>query len=169
MLPMLNEVDPSLLALFGSRTRLLTMAVLANAEEPLSGYRVAAIAHLPREKVYPELRKGIDTGLLTTIGDGYRLVDPDIRALLQKRVRIRWDEEWDRARSGWNEETRGRLTALLASIPSDPAYLRPKGWKPSPSARKAIREMERPPSKDEDLRLRALRTSDRSDWTRRGR
>jgi hypothetical protein len=166
---MKTDVDPSLLSLFGSQTRLLTMAVLANADEPLTGYRVAAIAGLPREKVYPELRKGITTGLLTAARDGFRMVDMDIQALLRKRVRIRWDEEWDRARTGWNEETRNRLTTFLASIPTDSAYLRPKGWKPSPSARKAIREMERPLSKDVVLSRRGLRTSARSDWARRGR
>jgi len=54
-----TDADPALLSLFGSQTRLLTMAVLANADEALTGYRVAKIAGLPREKVYPELRKGI--------------------------------------------------------------------------------------------------------------
>jgi hypothetical protein len=169
MQSMKTDVDPSLLSLFGSQTRLLTMAVLANADEALTGYRVAIIAGRPREKVYPELRKGISTGLLTLESDGYRMVDTDVRALLRKRVRIRWDKEWDRARKGWDIETRGKLTTLLASIPTDPSYLRPRGWKPSPSARKAIREMERPPSKDALLSRLGLRTSTRSDWSRRGR
>ncbi len=169
MRSMKTDVDSSLLSLFGSQTRLLTMAVLANSDEALTGYRVAMVAGLPREKVYPELRKGISTGLLTTGSDGYRMVDPDVRALLRRRVRIRWDEAWDRARKGWDEETRGKLTTLLASIPTDPSYLRPKGWKPSPSARKAIQEMDRPPSKDALLSRLGLRTSARSDWSRRGR
>jgi DNA-binding transcriptional ArsR family regulator len=163
------DVDPALLSLFGSRTRLLTMAALASAQEPLTGYRVAAIAGLPREKVYPELRKGVAAGLLTSARDGFRMVDADIRSLLRKRVRVRWDKEWDRARAGWDEETRSRLTTLLASIPTDSTYLRPEGWTPSPSARKAIREMERPPSKDALLRRRGLRSSDRTDWASRGR
>src|SRR5580658_10492812 len=153
------DVDTSLVSLFGSRTRLLTMAVLANANEPLTGYRVAAIANLPREKVYPELRKGVATGMISVGPTGYRMIDTDVQTLLRKRVRIRWDLEWDRARPGWDEETSRRLTALLASIPNDPTYLRPKGWKPSPSARTAIREMERPASKDALLRRRGLRTS----------
>lgn len=160
------DVDPSLTSLFGSQTRLLTMAVLANAEEPLTGYRVAKIADLPRAKVYPEIRKGVTTGLLTRVDEGYRMVDSDVRALLRKRIRIRWDEEWDRARKGWNEQTLGRLGTILASIPTDPGYLRPKGWRPSPSARKAIREMERLPLKDLILARRGLRTSAREDWAR---
>ncbi|MCI4319163.1 MAG: hypothetical protein L3K23_03390 [Thermoplasmata archaeon] len=166
---MKTAVDPSLLSLFGSRTRLLTMAVLANADEPLTGYRVAVIAGLPREKVYPELRKGIATGLLRSSSNGFRMVDSDVRALLRKRVRIRWDEEWDRARAGWNAETRSQLRAMLASIPTDATYLRPKGWKPSSSARKAIREMGRLASKDTELSRRGLRTSARLDWAGRGR
>ena len=163
------EVDASLVSLCGSRTRLLTMAVLANANEPLTGYRISLIANLPREKVYPELRKGVATGILEAGNGGFRMVDADVQALLRKRIRIRWDQEWDRARRGWDEETREKLSNLLASIPNDPTYLRPRGWKPSPSARKAIREMERPPSKDALLAGRGLRTSARRDWASRGR
>jgi hypothetical protein len=160
------EIDPGLVSLFGSQTRLLTMAVLANADEPLTGYRVAKIADLPRIKVYPEIRKGVATNLLARDGVGYRMIDNDVRTLLRKRVRIRWDKEWDRAREGWNEQTRDRLAEILASIPKDPGYLRPKGWKPSASARTALQEMDRPASKDTLLRRRGLRTSARSRWTR---
>jgi hypothetical protein len=163
---MMVEVDSGLVSLFGSRTRLLTMAVIANADEPLTGYRVAKIADLPRIKVYPEIRKGVVTNLLVRDGRGYRMIDSDVRALLRKRVRIRWDEEWDRSRKGWNDETSGRLARALASIPTEPNYLRPRGWKPSPSVRKAIREMERPAAKDALLRRRGLRTSARGDWPR---
>ena len=155
-------VDPTLLSLFGSQTRLLTMAVLANAGEPLTGYRVAVIAGLPREKVYPEIRKGLATGLLRRTASGYRMVDADVRNLLQKRVRLRWDQVWDREREGWNEQPQGRLNALVASIPPNPAYLRPKGWTPSASARAVIRETRRPTSKDRLLRRRGLRTSSAS-------
>jgi hypothetical protein len=159
-------VDPTLLSLFGSRTRLLTMAVLANASRPLTGYRVAVIAGLPREKVYPEIRKGMATGLLAKDDEGYRMVDPDVRAILQKRVQIRWDREWDRERAGWNEGTQDRLNAILASIPTNSTYLRPQGWRPSASARALIREMRRPRAKDALLRRRALRTSARTGWAR---
>ncbi|MGA7922836.1 MAG: hypothetical protein WCA77_02535 [Thermoplasmata archaeon] len=158
-------IDSSLAALFGSRTRLLTMAVLANADEALTGYRIALIAGLPRVKVYPELRKGLATKLLAKERAGYRMIDPDIRALLRRRIRIRWSDEWDRARKNWNAETPNRLVELLKSIPESPDYLRPKGWKPSPAARRAIREMERPVSKNKLLRRRGLRTSLRDDWT----
>jgi hypothetical protein len=162
---MKEAVDPSLVGLFGSRARLLTMAVLANSEEPLTGYRVAKVANLPRVKVYAEIRKGVESGLLAKLGDGYWMADPDVRLLLRKRVRIRWDEEWDRARQGWNDQTAGRLSRILASIPTDPGYLQPKGWRPSAAARKTIREAVRPASKDATLRRRGLRTSARQDWT----
>ena len=166
---MRRDTDSALVSLFGSETRLLTMAVLANANEPLSGYRIAMVANLPREKVYPQLRKGVASGILEAGPTGFRMIDADIRALVRKRVRIRWDPEWDRARAGWDEDTRARLTALLASIPKGPTYLRPKGWKPSALARKAIREMGRSPSKDALLASRGLRTSARREWARRGR
>jgi hypothetical protein len=161
---MAARTDVALASLFGSQNRLLTMAVLANADEPLTGYRVAKVAGLPRQKVYPEIRRGIEAGLVERVANGFRLSDPDVRALLRKRVRIRWAEEWDRSRSGWDGQTRARLATLLASIPTDPRYLRPKGWRPSPSASRAIQEMERPATKDALLRRRRLRTSDREDW-----
>src|SRR5271170_6733661 len=107
-------LDPALATLFGSRTRLLTMAVLANAEEPLTGYRVAKVAGLPRQKVYPEIRRGVRAGLVGESASGFRLLDPDVKALLRKRVRIRWDEEWDRARA----ESSGRVTSDLRQIPA---------------------------------------------------
>ena len=72
------------------------MAVPANAEQPMSGYRVAKVAGLPRQKVYPEIRRGVDAGLVVETPSGFRLADADVRALLRKRVRIRWTEDWDR-------------------------------------------------------------------------
>jgi hypothetical protein len=81
-----TDPDPALVALTGSRTRLLTLAVLANAAEPLSGYRVAEVAGLPRQNVYPELRRGLITGMIKKVAGGFLLSDDDVRALLQKRV-----------------------------------------------------------------------------------
>lgn len=145
--------DPALESLFGSRTRLLTMAVLANADEPLTGYRVAKIANLPREKVYPEIRRGIEAGLIERREVGFRLCDLDVRTLLRKRVRIRWDEEWDRSRTTWAGTVMDELSRIRASLKGtriyDPSHRIPAA---------ALRELERDPKKNRilrDLRLRA--------------
>jgi hypothetical protein len=163
---MVAEVDSGLQWLLGSRTRLLTMAVLANADEPLTGYRIAKTADLPRIKVYAELRNGVSSELLAKVDEKYLMVDPDVRALLRKRVKIRWDEEWDRARVGWNGQTSARLAKILASMSTEPEFLRPRGWRPTDSALKVIREIQRPPTKDAVLERRGLRTSAREDWQR---
>jgi hypothetical protein len=110
------DIDPGLTALFGSRARLLTMAVLANADEPLTGYRIAKIARLPRQKVYPELRRGVESGLVERSGEGFRLSDSDIRTVLRKRVRIRWDAEWDRARGSRASRVARELGQIRTSL-----------------------------------------------------
>ncbi len=165
---MTETIDTVLEAAFGSRARLLTLAALANSDEPLTGYRVAVVANLPRPKVYVELRKGIEAGLLERVSGGFRLSDPDLRTLLRKRVRIRWDAEWDRSRKRWNEETaellRAGLEEVRGRIRQNPDYLRPPGWKSPPEASRWQKELERPPQKDRVLRPAGLRTSKREDW-----
>ena len=146
------------------------MAVLANADEPLTGYRVSKIAGVPAQKVYPQIKKGVEAGTVKEVKRGFVLSDPDIRELLQKRVRIRWDEEWDRAREGWGEATPAILAAGLSSIHkklrSNRYYLRPKGWKPTPETMKVVAEMRRSPEKDATIRRTGGRTSARKDWAR---
>jgi hypothetical protein len=156
--PMRVDIDPGLTALFGSRARLLTLAVLANADEPLTGYRVAKIAGVPRQKVYPELRRGVATGLLERSGDGFRLSDSDIRAILRKRVRIRWDAEWDRARVSRAVKVASELGQIRASLKGVETY--------DPTNRipvEALRELERDPEKNRVLRRLGLRPSLRKD------
>jgi len=153
---MVATVDLPLESLFGSRTRLLTMAVLANADAPLTGYRVAKVADLPRQKVYPELRRGTAAGLIRHKGRGFVLSDPDIRSLLRKRVRIRWDEEWDRSRKGQAAKVPGELNRIRSSL---------RGFKTYDALNRipatARRELERDPAKDRILRELGLRPSTR--------
>jgi len=150
----------------------LTLAVLANTDEPFTGYRVAKIAGLPPIKVYQELRRALAAGLVQRApgGAGYVLSDPEVRLLLQRRVRIRWEDEWDVARRGWAQETPRLLAIGLAQtrrrLRDDPNYLRPPGWVPPPTARKWDREIRRSPSKDVALRRAGRRTSAREDWVR---
>jgi hypothetical protein len=152
------RADPILTSLFGSRNRLMTLAVLANSDEPLTGYRVAKVAHLPRQKVYPEIRRGIKAGLIRRSGAGYSLADPDVRALLRKRVRIRWDEEWDRARSGRRWEVNDDLAQIRLAL---------KGVKIFDSHHRipdsALRELERDPEKNRILRKYGGRASGRKE------
>lgn len=167
---MADDLDPAVLGFAGSRTRLLTLAVLANADGSLTGYRVAKIAGLPPIKVYQELRRAQAVGLVQRPpGEtGYQLTDAELRRFLQRRVRIRWDDEWDAARRGWGRETPRLLSAGLDAtrrrIRENPNYLRPRNWKPPPAARGWGREIRRAPSKDIVLRRAGRRTSAREDW-----
>lgn len=163
---MTGVVSPELNWFVGSQNRLLTMAVLANAQKPLTGYRVAVIADLPREKVYPELRRSVDSGVIAKDARGYRMLDEDLRSLLRKRVRLSWDEDWDEARKRLDASSGAEMSAILASLPTDSKFLRPTGWKPSRAARRSIKEMTRDPRKDALLRSMGLRTSERRDRPR---
>ena len=106
-------VDPGLAALFGSEGRVRTLAALANAEAPLTAYRVAMMTGSPPPNVYRELK-----GLLrvneverapTPEGKvGWRLVDADVRGLLRRRLRVVWSEDLLRG-----SRERGRRAALF--------------------------------------------------------
>jgi hypothetical protein len=54
------DVDPKLVALFGSETRVRTLAVLAGAFRPLAAYRVAKVGGIPVQKAYEEVRRRND-------------------------------------------------------------------------------------------------------------
>jgi hypothetical protein len=153
---MLSTNDPVLEQLVGSRTRLLTAAVLANSDEPLTGYRIAKIAKLPREKVYPELSKGVKSGLFGQRGNGFFLLDSDLRALLRKRIRIRWDSEWDRARKGWAESASGEIRDIKGELQGVSRYDPKNRIRAS-----ALEELRRRPAKNRVLRKLGLRISKR--------
>jgi hypothetical protein len=150
------DFESSLAYLFGSQNRLLTMAVLANADEPLTGYRVAKIAGLPRQKVYPEIRRGVEVGLVDRTPSGFLLTDPDVRILLRKRIRIRWDEEWDRAQRARSSTVSSELARIRSSLKAVRTY-DPKNRIPL----RERRELERDPAKDRILVRMGLRPSRR--------
>jgi hypothetical protein len=162
------RTDPALVAFCGGETRVRTLGTLANAQFPMTGYRVAKVAGVPEPKVYPELRRAVRAGIVRKEKDGYRLIDADVRALLQKRVRLFWDVDWDRARDGWDGETsrllQQGLSAIRQRLRSDSSFLRPRGWKPPLAARSWDRELRRPPGKDARIRRRGYRSSKREDW-----
>lgn len=167
---MAERTDPAIVAFCGSETRARTLGVLANAEFPMSGYRVARVAGVPEPKVYLELRRAVKAGIVRREPGGFQLTDADLRALLRRRIRLYWAKDWDRTRSSWPSETprllRAGLTAIRERLRKEPAYLRPKGWSPPPAALALARELDRAPEKDARLRRRSRRTSQRGDWAR---
>ena len=134
----------------------MTLGVLASAERPITGYRLAQVAELRREKVYLELRKAIAAGSVVKGGAGYSLVDRDLRQLLRNRIPVTWDSCWDRlgTPSGQAAEEELRQIRRLSknSRLFDPTNRIPLS---------AIRELERDPGKDRALRRLGLRPSRR--------
>lgn len=150
------ESDARVESLFGSRARLLTLAALASAPGAVTGYRVAEITGLPREKVYPELRRAIAAGVVTKTTNGVRLVDPNLRAFLRKRVpiyggeqRFSWSD-WQRARRDSAHRAAGAYDQLARLPHPEP----PPGWRPrkegrfhrSPVKDRILQEMGKPTS-----------------------
>ncbi len=87
------EPDPGVVALFGSRTRVLTLAPIANSRTPLTAYRIARTAGLQRIKVYSELRRLSKVGIVCELRDDrgcsvWEICDPDLRRILIHRVRL---------------------------------------------------------------------------------
>jgi hypothetical protein len=165
---MAELTDPALVAFCGSVARARTLGALANAVAPMTGYRVAKVSGVPEPKVYPELRRALRAGIVRKEGKGFRLIDEDLRFLLQKRVRLYWDVDWDQARAGWSRETpkllKQGMLAIRQRIQEDPFYLRPKGWVAPPSARDLDQQLLRSPEKDALIQRRGGRTSKREDW-----
>ena len=153
------RVDPGLAALFGSEDRVRTLAALANAEAPLTAYRVASIVRMKPPNVYRELKRLLEVAEVqratTPEGrDGWTLVDPNVRTLLQRRQRIVWSQDLARGM----EAREGR--ALLAIQQSN---LRPTDLsKFVPGRRLTAQEIRRRRRKDATLAKAAALGSVRS-------
>lgn len=98
-LVMRRRADPQPVGLFRGGLRAATLAALASARNPLTGYRVAQLARKQRVKVNCELRTLQDLGVVSQvdIGVGKRgwiLNDPDLRRYFQRTMRISWSEDW---------------------------------------------------------------------------
>lgn len=96
-----GPIETGLETLFGSVTRARTLAALASASSPLTGYRVSLLAATQPIKTYAELRKLRKLGIVTerTIGIGkvgWELADPDLRSLCRRRARISWSRDWSK-------------------------------------------------------------------------
>jgi hypothetical protein len=151
---MTEAVDPRLVALLGSETRLRVLAVLASAYRPLTAYRVGKTGAVPLPKAYRELYRMEQAGLVARDGTGWTLLDRDVRSLLRKRVRIRWFEDLRAERDQNSRRRRATLRRLNSLTP--PQF--PVDWKP-----RDPNEVARDLRKDEILRGLGLRGSIHAD------
>lgn len=136
-----TNLDPALTYLVGSRARLLALAVLANATGPLTGYRVSRVADLPRQKVYPILRRAVTAGIIREFDDGFVLVDSGIRDLLRRRLRIEWSEDRRVAEGARTSVTRDR-------VDDEFGWYDPTKYRANPRVgRRYAKEFRRPPAK----------------------
>jgi len=159
------ELDPQLVALFGSVTRVSVLATLAGASTPFSGYRIAKVADVQPIKAYAELRRLRDAGIVReTPGEKGRslweLPKGEVRSFISSRARVYWSGDWF-------ENVRVKITPAdwrFARRVAKAAAKRPRPKSIPPAARAILSEMVRPPEKDEILERLGLPTS-----TRRGR
>jgi hypothetical protein len=143
-----SELDRRLVALCGSKTRAYTLAALANAYRPLTGYRVAKTGGVPIPKAHEELRRLERAGLVARRATGWVLLDSDIRAFLRKRVQVLGWDDWRKERKA-REAGRRVLLNRIRQLPVRPP---PKGWKP-----RKLQRFHRSSKKDEILRRLGLR------------
>lgn len=156
---MVLQVDAGLAALFGSEDRVRTLAALANAEAPLTAYRVAAMVGMEPPNVYRELRRLVKVNEVTRVStpegrNGWTVVDPDVRALLRRRLRIVWIQDLSR---GARDRERRAVLAMQRSR-RDPLDLS----KFTPGRPLTDSEIRRRREKDEVLQRAGARTSVRS-------
>jgi len=135
------RVDPGLVTVFGSETRVRTLAALASTNRPLTAYRVGKMGEVSMPKVYREVARLAKAGLVTRRGSGWILLDSDIRNLLRRRVRFSWSEDWFA-----DEADRARRAARIAAEPS--SWFDSSRYARNPSvAERYAKEFERPAEK----------------------
>jgi hypothetical protein len=152
------DVDPGILTLFGGETKVLTLAALSSASQPLTGYRVTKLTKAQPTKVYAEIRRLANAGFLTerpTLGGrrGWIVSDPDLRSLFRRRVRLLWNEDLSKT---LDEAPKLKGSDSDRVLKLDVTRYRPnRGSIPNP------KEFVRPLSKDAALAAAGLRTTRR--------
>lgn len=101
----------------GSSTRGNILEGLAFSREPLTAYRLARIYNMNVAKVYGEIKRLSDLGLIRptsmTRGVGYELVDEDLKSLALKfSSRVQTLESWQA-----EESRRARFRMGLERVP----------------------------------------------------
>ncbi len=134
---------------FGSETRAKLLGLLADSRKPQTGYAIAKRIGVKPSKVYRQLPRLVESGVLEVRRDEsgvkrYVLADGDLRRFLQRRVRVTSAEEWfspERVRR--KREAYDRLRGMKLSPPTT---------RPNRGAVSSPEEFERPPEKDRALR-----------------
>ena len=149
-------LDPGMVALFGSETRAKVLGFLSDVRDPKTGYAVARAIGVKPPKVYRELQRLAEGGVLEVAAEPggparYRLGDGPLREFVVRRVRITTFRDWF---DGPRQETRKRLLDEARSLPvalprsgADPSSV------PNPS------EFRRPRGKD--LALHRIKSTPR--------
>ena len=159
------DLDPQLVALFGSETRASVLVALARARYPQTGYRIAKVANIQPIKAYSELGRLLAVGVVrrTSGASGrftWELPEGAVRTFVVNRARI---SDW----VDWMADPRRRVSSAdrrFARRLNAAATGRPPPKSIPPAARAILSEMTRPPEKDRVLELLGLPTS-----VRRGR
>jgi DNA-binding transcriptional ArsR family regulator len=152
-------VDPRVAALLGSTNRVRTLAPLANAYGPMTAYRVAQLAGIPRTKVYAELRRLRGAGVVEARRNRsgrstWVLLDHDMALYLRKKIRIAWSGDLAAAAV----RRAGRERDVLAR--SGTSWFDPSKYTPNPVvAARYAREIERPEGKGEFVGMPSGRVS----------
>ncbi len=157
-------VDPGLAALFGSEDRVRTLAALANASAPLTAYRVATIVGIKPPNVYRELKRLLQFNEVQRAStpenrDGWVVVDPDLKALMRRRLRIVWSQDL----TGSARERERRAALAMQRSARDPLDLSKFKAGRTPS----VNEIRRRNQKDAALAKAGARTSIRTNRTSR--
>lgn len=139
-----------LVALCGSSTRVRTLAVLASAVEPMTGYRIGREGGVPFPKLYPELERLRRAGLVSKRESGWALAVPAVRQLFRRRFPLPLPHGW----STEVERRRAEDEAILSLLRAMPAPRFRRG-----GANRNLPRVSRDPEKDRLLRRLGLGTS----------
>jgi hypothetical protein len=148
--PVPTEGRDSMALLFGSQVRSSILAVLASANGPLTGYRIALTGGLPQPKVHVQLRRLSRAGIVVRNSEGWVLVDLRLAALFTRSQRVLGWDDWRQEHH--RREQSGRET--LDQLRRLPHPKPPAGWVPNhPEA------YSRPPLKERMVRRMGLNQS----------
>jgi DNA-binding transcriptional ArsR family regulator len=152
-------VDRRVAALLGSTNRVRTLVPLANAYRPMTAYRIAQLAGIPRTKVYDELRRLRVAGAVEARKSRkgratWVLLDRDMALYLRKKIRISWSG--DLAASAARRAAKERDTLVRTGT----SWFDPSKYSPNPIvAARYAREIERPEGKGEFESMPSSRVS----------